>query len=267
SERTWFCLDVVLMLVFLIGGLVLDLSSGSYVLSKLARFVSMHSLWYPIAGAILSTFLAYALTAYVADVAVYTSMDARSRNFAARNAILGGSTAALKQLLVSGYDRVILCGHSLGSVVAYDTINELLTQYNATAVAHTDPPDSVLTLSQLHTLKALVTFGSPLDKIWYFFREHVKRDQAIRAQVLSMLHSFRRLRTGRTYGEFEFSYHFNQLDGLEWRNAWARMDPISAELKFYRVDRQRRFPYRWPVLAHLSYWSDPHFYDYVCELL
>jgi len=43
-----------------------------------------------------------------------------------------------------------------------------------------------LTLPQLQKLRGLLTFGSPLDKIYYFFREHVKEDQAIRAQILSI---------------------------------------------------------------------------------
>jgi pimeloyl-ACP methyl ester carboxylesterase len=219
-------------------------------------------------GAAVAAIVSYAMTAYVADVAVYTNMDATSKNFAARNAILDGSTAALKALLSCGqYDRVILAGHSLGSVIAYDTINEILAQSNAGPGPADDRPSTVLSDAQIGLLKGLVTFGCPLDKINYFFREHVKRDQAIRAQVLSMLHSFRKVSSGRDYGEFTFNYKFAQLDDLIWMNAWARMDFVSGRLQFYDVNDRKQFHYVVPALAHLRYWSDPEFYEYFCGRL
>jgi hypothetical protein len=224
-----------------------------------------------VAGAVLAARVSYALTACVADAAVYKNMDAKSKDFVIRNAILQGSTCALKMLLISdAYDRVILAGHSLGSVIAYDTINELLVQFNGSPAGASDRPAPPLLLLELQKLKGLITFGSPLDKIYYFFREHVKRDQAVRAQILSLLHSFRRYPSGRNYGAFEFQYALRQLDGSEpliWINAWSRMDPVSAELQSYAVTDQRRFNYHVPVLAHLRYWSDPAFYDYFCSKL
>lgn len=268
GDYIWLVCDFALAAFFLGVGLAIDFGSRSFPVWHLLQIIARHGNWEPLAGAALAWIVSYALTAYVADVAVYTNMDAKSKNYAARNAILSGSTAALKYLLTSkDYDRVILAGHSLGSVIAYDTINELLAQYKAAPASGADQPEPMLNLAELQKIRGLVTFGSPLDKIYYFFREHVKRDQAIRAQILSMLHSLRKRRSGRDYGEFSFQYDFDQLDGLEWLNAWARMDPVSARLKFYRVDDQRKFCYCMPVLAHLSYWGDPDFYDYFCEKL
>lgn len=74
--------------------------------------------------------------------------------------------------------------------IAYDTINELLTQFNGVIGPAPNRPDLPLNLGDPQKLRGLVTFGSPLDKIYYFFREHVTEDQAMRAQILSMLHSF-----------------------------------------------------------------------------
>lgn len=269
GDVVWLVLDALGAAVFLAVALELDLRPGRYVAWHVLRRVFGNGHWQPLAGAALAWIVGYAMTAYVADVAVYTNMDAKSKNFVTRNAILDGSTAALKMLLACGeYDRVILAGHSLGSVIAYDTINEILAQYNANpSPQQDDRPELALTLAQLESLKGLVTFGCPLDKIYYFFREHVKRNQAIRAQILSMLHSFRKKRSGRDYGKFEFNYHFGQLDELVWLNAWARMDFVSGRLQFYRVNNQRQFCYATPVLAHLSYWSDPNFYEYFCGKL
>ena len=212
----------------------------------------------------------YVLTAYVADVAVYVSADAKSKDFVARSTILQGSSAALARLLADDqYDRVILAGHSLGSVIAYDTLNELLAQFNGVPGPPDDRPGLPLQLAQLQKLAGLLTFGSPLDKIYYFFRAHVKDNQAIRAQILSMLYSFRKTPSGRDYTPFEFNYQFRQLDQLVWVNAYAHMDPVSAKLKFYELDdsNQQSFPYRVPGLAHLSYWGDPNFYAYFAPKL
>ena len=268
GDRVWLALDIALAAIFLGAGLFVDLSTRAFVVWHLLQIVGRNYNWAPLVGAAVAAIVSYAMTAYVADVAVYTNMDAKSKNFAARNAILDGSTAALKALLACGkYDRVILAGHSLGSVIAYDTINEILAQSNAGPGPKGDQPETVLTDAQIHLLKGLVTFGCPLDKIYYFFREHVKRDQAIRAQVLSMLHSFRKVPSGRDYGEFTFNYKFKQLDHLIWMNAWARMDFVSGRLQFYDVNCSKEFHYYVPALAHLRYWSDPEFYKYFCRKL
>ena len=215
--------------------------------------------------------LRYVLTAYVADVAVYVSSDAKSKNYVARSAILKGSSAALTRILADDqYDYVILAGHSLGSVIAYDTINELLVQQDAALGPKSDRPATVLSLEQLQKLRGLVTFGSPLDKIYYFFREHVSEDQAIRAQILSMLYSFRKVDSMRDYTPYKFRYAFPQLDDLMWVNAYAFMDPVGARLKFYDLrgdENQERFRYWIPGLAHLSYWRDPNFYSFFGQKL
>ncbi|HXQ26481.1 MAG TPA: hypothetical protein VN822_08765 [Candidatus Acidoferrales bacterium] len=264
GEKVWFAMDVLLILAFFTIGLAIDRCTRSHALWHLKNVVMQNGKL--LLGAGIAWIVSYALTAYVADVAVYTNMDAKSKDYQARNAILKGSTAALKQLLADQkYARVILAGHSLGSVIAYDTINELLAERNADPGPAGDRPAPPLDPADLRKLKGLATFGSPLDKIYYFFREHVKRDQAVRAQILSMLHSFRKKPSGRDYGEFQFNYSFGQLDGAEglvWINAWALMDPVSARLKFYAPDHQQQFCYCAPVLAHLRYWSDPAFYDY-----
>jgi hypothetical protein len=271
AETIWLVFDILLAAISLGLGLFLDFRSRSSVLSEVWKIIARNENWQPLAGAAIAALVSYVLTAYVADVAVYVNTDPKSKNYATHNAILDGSTTALKLLLRCGrYDRVTLAGHSLGSAIAYDTINELLDECNASPGPAGDRPDPPLSLAQLRTLKGMVTFGSPLDKIYYFFRTEVKRDQAIRAQILAMLHSFRTSHSGRDYGEFAFNYKFGQLDGVEplvWVNAWARMDPVSADLKFYHPDDQREFHYLVPVLAHLSYWSDPNFYEYFATWL
>lgn len=264
AARAWFVFAFLCGLGLLVSGFALSSWSG-IELRQLLNVPSGLQLLRPLAAIIAAMICRYLLTAYVADIAVYVTSDAKSKNYAARSEILNGSTAALKRILTNeSYEHVVLAGHSLGSVIAYDTINELLAQFNAAPGRGPDQPSVPLSLPQLQKLKGLLTFGSPLDKIYYFFREHVKEDQAIRAQILSMLHSFRKTPSGRDYAPFEFTYQFRQLDGLIWVNAYSPADPVSGRLKFYMLndEDQRSFWYWIPGLAHLRYWGDARFYSY-----
>ncbi len=217
---------------------------------------------------------------YLGDVAVYVNADVLSKNYAARKDILDGSTLALMRLLKARfqpenaterprYDAVIVAGHSLGSVIAYDSINELLNRCSAGP----DPLDpqsekKKITKEDLDRLTGLVTFGSPLDKVYYFFRDWAKPDQTIRAQVLSYLHSFRKVPSRRDYRPDKFTpYSAVELASLKWLNAWSIMDIVSGKLRFYKVDIRKEFPYRLPVIAHMAYWRDPKFYEFVANEL
>jgi hypothetical protein len=213
--------------------------------------------WKAAGATLFSLLLSYVLTKYLADVAVYTTADAKSKNFEARTKILNGSTEALASLL-KRYERVVLAGHSLGSVIAYDTIDELLTSATATGDTH----EQGITLADLKKLAGLITFGSPLDKIYYFFRTRVSPKQAIRAQILSMLHPFRKKPSGRDYGTFKFTYSIPDLP-MQWLNVWSPVDPVSGFLHFYDVTEQEWLMYPIPGVAHVMYWNDQRFHKLI----
>jgi hypothetical protein len=105
-----------------------------------------------------------------------------------------------------------------------------------------------LTERDLAKLSGLLTFGSPLDKVYYFFREHVRKDQAIRAQLLSYIHPFRRKSSWRDYGTYKFEkYEVPDLK-VRWSNVWCPLDPVSGHLDFYNVDAQSLLWYGFRVL-------------------
>ena len=238
---------------------------------------------YPVAAILVALLLRRVLVDYVADIAVYCTAAAKSAHYVTREAILKSSTRALGELLMNmswNFDQVIVAGHSLGSVIAYDTINKMLSKVWATPDPIGKGPQPPLDVDKLDKLKGLVTFGSPLDKVYYFFREHVTSSQAIRAQILSFLHSYRRRRSGRQYGDMKFTYgpppprldtepfEFPLLGGdFLWLNAWARMDPVSGDLRFYKIDHELPRPYFFWGLAHLRYWSDLKFYGFIARYL
>ncbi len=269
ARRAWFLLaPIAAALFFGIAWMVSVVSGVSQ--SEIWSFFAAPEIYMPVLGAFLVWLISRAMTDYVADVAIYVNADAKSKNFEARTEVLGGAVASLSALLRNReYDGVILAGHSLGSVIAYDALNELLTQAYADTESLADPPKQRITPTELGRLCGLLTFGCPLDKIYYFFREHVREDQAIRAQILSMLYGFRKIRSGRDYRPFEFKYTAQELPALVWLNAWSPLDPVSGRLIFYRLQEQdQKSLWYWvPGLAHLKYWGDPRFYKFWVDRL
>ncbi len=224
---------------------------------------------------------------YVGDVAVYVNASETAKNFAARAQILDECTAALTNLLKQkadpddsasayAYDQVYVAAHSLGSVIAYDTINLLLDRAR-TADANT----AQVQASDLKRLRGMVTFGSPLNKIFYFFREQTDPRAALRNQTLDLLNGFRVLPGLKESvgGDLKFQAVTNTqwLDaeeqlahGFRWINAYSIEDPVSGRLIFFdleEVNNQKEYNWYPPIAAHLSYWKDPKFYGFVRERL
>lgn len=246
------------------------------------RIVRWHSVL-ALVVVILGQGLRKILVGYVGDIAVYVNADAKAASYEARSRILKEAREAVLRLLRSpeGYERIVLAGHSLGSVISYDLLNRLLDEVRAPyGIGPQGKLAGRLDAKELEKVRGLVTFGSPLDKIYYFFRTEVPAQQAIRAQILSFMHGFRRASSGRAYGDFQFPRYRipDPSPEFKWINVWAAADPVSGHLDFYEVagpgDRnppgnQFQQPYSWSRwgLAHMMYWSDPGFYALVAENL
>lgn len=195
----------------------------------------------------------WVLRGYVGDVTVYTATDEKSRFFAVRKRILATSRALLGALLADDqYERVVVAGHSLGSVIAYDTINHLNLDVNVDASLR----------GKLGKLYGLVTFGSPLDKIAFFFRERGTDAQYVRRGFINGLHAFRAKPLDVSQDPPPIPSTVQRfLEPLPWMNFYDRKDPVSGNLDFY-VDVDNRaleMGAKWGI-AHLAYWSHPAFY-------
>lgn len=196
---------------------------------------------------------------YLGDVAVYTSADENSAFFETRNAILKHSTAELRRILKDPqYDQVVLAGHSLGSVIAYDTLNKVIVEARVAPKTGTEP--SLTQQADLLKLRTLVTFGSPLNKVLYFFRVQVKANETLRAHIVQELHAFASWGSTMTRGEHVDDNTQPPKTNIAWFNYWSAMDPVSARLDYYRRVEERKRPYRIFGLAHLSYWHDQELY-------
>jgi hypothetical protein len=189
---------------------------------------------FKIAGGLLAKLLQPVIVDVVGDIAIYTAMDMKSQHFEVRKRILDGATGSLEELIRSKapeYQRVILVGHSLGSVVAYDALNRI---NNAIHSGRLNP-------ELAPRIRGLVTFGSPLDKMAFFFRVRVEEHRFIKQQILSQYIGFkaRNLKPGWTPPHEIQSHIKPYLDAkVRWINFWDSEDPISGPLDFYEIARE-----------------------------
>ena len=174
--------------------------------------------WYLLIGQ--AFFVRYFLIEYAGDVAAYISPFKASKFDSIRTDIqaIGLNVARVVYGFepvrgVPHYQRIVIAGHSLGSVLAYDTLNAILN------LDRTTPGDREAVKRTTH----LITFGSPLDKTAFLFRNqsnHVK--DPIREQMAAGMQPLI-----RSYAEFR--------QRLTWINLWSRNDIISGKLMYYDV--------------------------------
>lgn len=192
------------------------------------------------------------LVQYMGDVAIYVSSHTVNHFYETRQAILkvGRETvSAVYGALKPGsnqleYAQVIVMGHSLGSNVAYDSLNAAINQdlslKGALRVAERTP--------------VFLTFGSPLDKIAYLFRTQAAADNNIRealaAEVQPMI------------VRYDAAHR-----PARWINVWSPDDWISGAIEFYddpdpvaggtmRVRNWQDPEACTPGACHTDYWTN-----------
>lgn len=197
------------------------------------------------------------LVNYVGDVVVYTTMDRKARHYEVRREILRSGRLEVEALLKNGaYQSILIAGHSLGSVIAYDIVNRL----------HTMPilgSDAEQWKQALTRVRGLITFGSPLDKIAFFFRQQVAKNAHIRRHMLNHLHSFKKqtlddpdIDPGAPDYVAVSNEVENKLTHVRWINFFDKDDPVSGCLDLYRVDENKQYHMGAAYgVAHLAYWD------------
>ena len=191
------------------------------------------------------------LLQFVGDVAIYVSAFTVNRFYEARHAIHDAVDRVARCVYglrdaagAPAYDRVIVVGHSLGSVIAYDALNRVIREDPAPLA-----PDGPVARTS-----ALITFGSPLDKTAFIFRTQQSEKSVVREalaeSVQPLIHSFR-YRPPR------------------WINLWSPYDWISGCLRFYDPVAEDGKPVQdpkcvcnladvqasTPLQAHVEYWD------------
>jgi len=240
---------------------------GHWCLQALKPFIPAHqtlahtpvfsSEWYTAAWHTLLWFfiiaevfiVRYFLIEYVGDVAAYIEPYKDSKFEAIRHQIQAVGLNVAKVIYgfdnttaVPEYERIVFAGHSLGSVLAYDTLNAII---NLDLTSTTPGSRRVV-----ERTTNLITFGSPLDKTAFLFRNqsnHIAdplREQ-MAAATQPLILSYRDYRKP-----------------LFWTNLWSYADIISGSLGYYDADH---LPQDDPL--HVQNLNDPaariHLYAHV----
>jgi hypothetical protein len=202
-------------------------------------------------GLVLTRFLVRS----VGDVALYAlGADPRHRFAPARRDILDRVAWQLARL-EQDYDEVFVAGHSLGSVIAYDALNERVGLDWARGRKR-----------GARKISGFLAFGSPLDKFYYFFRR-----QSFGKPVLEQIESagtfLWKKPSGRRYGEVEFERYDPPDTGIRFWVAWSPLDPLGHRVDHYSPHHQERFWYFSPRGWHSGFWRDPRFYGFMVDWL
>lgn len=273
ARRGFLALSIVAIVI--LSGLLYWIGGGGFPFSGVVAGVlqrlqgsALNLLWLVVLVG-LGWFLKVIFVDYLGDVALYVTADETSSFFRTRSEILQQAATKLRYLLKkSDYTSVALVGHSLGSVIAYDTINRMRVEAQLSAGSQTGQASTELTTrDDLVRLKTFITFGSPLDKVLYFFRQRVKPYETVRVHILHELHSFRQMPALLTSDDTIVDRSSPPEHEVYWINFYSLMDPVSARLNFYRDVENSPLWYWIPGLSHVSYWYDPKFYQAVLAAL
>lgn len=243
-----------LNLVFLI--IPLTLGTVKFILDWASRIPILGYLFTKI-NDVFNSFFANAIANIAGDVTIYNSFDPKSKFFLIRKKILENSLNFVLEVNENDiYDKLILAGHSLGSEIAYDTINRF--SYLGQTIKKNDKQFQKL----LSVLKGFVTFGSPLDKIAFFIQQKVKKENYLWSQMLSNYRCFR-LQKLSTYPKIKLHSETSDdfLSQVVWRNYHDEKDYVSGSLDYYNSLTNIKCLFPNGIFTHSNYWSDKYFYS------
>jgi len=214
---------------------------------------------------VLSITIRGVLVQYVGDVVVYVASHSLDRFFQTRALIRDRVYQALRSLYamqVEGkpvYDEVIVIGHSLGSLVAYDTLDRLISEDEA---ARASPARFLKVVART---PLFLTFGSPMDKTAFIFAQQVTEETRTRAALASTAQPM---------------LMNPLLRPTRWVNVWSPWDIISGPLEFYdpatkgadvdpgerhRIENKTDLRANTLLYAHVEYWKNSVIYDEVLK--
>lgn len=227
----------------LVGGIFAGFEGGDWTA---AQWIALALVWG--GGLAINGFVRGFLLQYVGDVAAYISSHTVSKFAEVRDAIQACAlevTEAVYRQRAEGaaftYPAVVMVGHSLGSVVAYDALNKLLVKEALDAVP----------LEVARRTRMLLTFGSPLDKTAFIFRSFRTHPTGAREALAAAKQPM----------ILDYDHR-----PARWVNLHSPNDWISGSLEYYDDRDQRDREPQWvdnqsdpeattPLGAHVEYWK------------
>jgi hypothetical protein len=249
TRGRWLTLSVFVAFALLVAATGFLVYRFYNIFSGPAQFVaSTHGIAWPLL-VIASGFIRGVLVQFVGDVAIYVmpyKLDAfNDLRKEIKDVVYKVAHAVYALKDKSGqlvYDRVIVLGHSLGSVIAYDGLNRLILEDGAAA------PDQVLHVVDRTSL--FLTFGSPLDKTAFIFgaqgHDTTEARESLAASVQPLIQSY-------------------EYRPEKWINIYSPWDIISGYLDLYdlpgatnpkKVNNLKDPEATTLLMAHTEYWND-----------
>lgn len=207
---------------------------------------------------IASAYIRLVLVQYLGDVAIYVmpyKLDAFNdlrKEIKDKVYKVAQAVYALKDQSDEGleYDHVIVLGHSLGSVIAYDALNRLI---------HEDRESKApKRLRVADRTPLFLTFGSPLDKTAFIFGAQGHGTSEARESLAASVQPLIQDYANRP---------------KKWINIYSPWDIFSGSLDLYdlptdppnltKVDKAKKVDNRKDpeattlLMAHTEYWKDP----------
>lgn len=229
---------------FVILGLLKCLLAWAPLAALLAQWdLSFTANWQTAIG--VAVFLAGALgitrflTDYMGDVEAWATYEETDSKHMARSKVLDRSVEILTHVLEDkACTRVAVVAHSLGTSVAHDALLALRRCNLAI-----NPANAMTGAVDLRKLEHIVTMGSPIDKIEYFFESYVSNSHRYKRVVEKLRGDI---------GSEPFSD--TRKPYIHWINFWDQGDPISGPLHSpasatglrQRVDNVHVASYRFP---------------------
>lgn len=216
---------------------------------------------------------------FAGDVVVYNDPNPRSNNQTIRKEILNGCVKAIQFLVepkqtkghkepIYEYDKVVIAGHSLGSEISFDAINRLTHQINLNQLDGYDnkgnrvfgKKDNISTI-----LDTFITFGSPLDKTAFFFREQSEESEYVKRQILEDFHCFKQINWNQTKPIKPIKNKFKRIfEDITWLNYYDNHDYVSGNLDYYQgltnVNCHFPSPGFKKMITHSDYWESTEFF-------
>ncbi|MBA2313212.1 MAG: hypothetical protein H0V97_10500, partial [Actinobacteria bacterium] len=152
----WQMMMLLMLLVFLF-----------LLIQMVAPVMTAFVLILVIVGSLLRTVSRF-LAESLGDVQVYSERDENSEHYAAREAVLEEAEKTFALVAERRYVEIVVLGHSLGSVVAFTALDRLRRRV---------PP-------LLHHIEAIITFGTALEKVRYFFERRKDPDEEASARLV-----------------------------------------------------------------------------------
>jgi hypothetical protein len=210
SQRSRLLDGVTVTLFLLLAGSVAALAWALFSQRPPASNFVLQGLAWPLLVGV-SAFVRKFLIQYLGDVAIYVTPYKLDGFYQLREEIRQCNYDVARAVYEQKeYDRVFVVGHSLGSVIVYDTLNQLINEDIAAAASGQGSLD-VAARTPL-----LLTFGSPLDKTAFLFGTQTATEarEALAATKQPLIQAYR--------------YRPQQ-----WVNLWSTWDIISGSLDFY----------------------------------